>query len=299
MKTLIDVAVPLSSFLLLVAVGLDLTTDDFARLRRQRALVLAGLFAPVVLLAPIAVALTRLFQANPEITAGVLLVAACPIGSISNTYSYLARASTALAVTLTGLSCLFAAVTIPLIGKLYEVAFASPFALQAPLRQLLTQLVLILVLPVAIGMLIRWRVPALAARVGPKLQAVVVVSILLVLALVIANDFQAVVRDLSTMVPLAAVFVIVTAAAGWLAAVPLTASRKDRFVIAAGFGARNVGIATVIAVTLLGRVEFARFAAIYSLTEVPVMLGVVALFRRLSTINAEITENAEQGPLRP
>ena len=35
---------------------------------------------------------------------GLLLVAVCPIGGISNTYSYLARAATALSVSLTGLS---------------------------------------------------------------------------------------------------------------------------------------------------------------------------------------------------
>ena len=287
-KTLIEVAVPLSTFLLLVAVGLDLTADDFVRLRRQRALMWAGLLAPVVLLPPIAVALARLFHASPEVAAGVFLVAACPIGSISTTYSYLARASTALSVTLAGLSCLLAGITIPLIGKGFELALSSPFPLQAPLPQLLTQLLLVLVLPVAVGMLGRWRAPALAARVGARLQTLVVISVLFVLGLVIANDWTAFARELSTTVPLAAVFVMVTAAAGWLTAVPLTASQGDRFVIAAGFGARNVGIATTIAVTLLGRVDFARFAATYALTEIPVMLVAVALFRSRSSIDARL-----------
>jgi ACR3 family arsenite efflux pump ArsB len=55
---------------------------------------------------------------------------------------------------------------------------------------------------------------------------------------------------------------------------------RDRFTLAAEFGTRNVGVATAIAVTVLGRVEFARFAAAFFVTEVPLMLAAVGLFRR-------------------
>ena len=108
MKTLIDIAVPGLTFILLVAVGMDLTVADFARVRRQPLVILGGLLAPLVLLPPIAVGLIRVFAPAIDVSAGVLLIASCPIGGMSNTWSYLARASTALSVTLTGLSCLFA-----------------------------------------------------------------------------------------------------------------------------------------------------------------------------------------------
>src|SRR5262249_37235500 len=78
--------------------------------------------APLVLLPPLAVGLVWLFAAPPDIAAGVLLVAACPIGGVSNGYSSLARASTALSVTLTGLSCLCASFTIPVIGRRLDAA---------------------------------------------------------------------------------------------------------------------------------------------------------------------------------
>ena len=116
MKALIDIAVPAITFVLLAAVGLDLTAADFARVRRQAAVVAAGLIAPVVLLPPLAVVLIGMFRPDAATAAGLLLVAACPIGGISNTYSYLARASTALSITLTALSCLFAGLTIPVAG---------------------------------------------------------------------------------------------------------------------------------------------------------------------------------------
>ena len=98
MGTLLGVAAPMTTFMLMTAIGLDLTAEDFVRLRQRRALVLVGLLAPWFLLPIIALGLTRLLQSPPDIAAGVLLISACPIGSVSNTFCYLARASPALSI---------------------------------------------------------------------------------------------------------------------------------------------------------------------------------------------------------
>jgi BASS family bile acid:Na+ symporter len=277
---LVSIAAPATAFILLAAVGLDLTPNDFARVRRQPAVVLTGLVAPLVLLPPLAVALTWLFGSGPEITASVLLIAACPIGGISTTWSYLARASTALSVTLTGLSCMAGFLTIPLVGAGIALALARPFPLSAPVPVLIAQVVLLLGLPVALGMWMRRRVPGSAERYGPALRRASFIGIGIVFLLVIAADPGLFAAGLTTTVPLAAAFVLASMAAGWLTAVPLTPDRRDRFTLAAEFGTRNIGVAIAIAVTLLGRVEFARFATTYALTEIPLMLGAVALFRR-------------------
>ena len=278
--TLIGVAAPATAFILLAAVGLDLTADDFARVRRQPAVVLAGLIAPLLLLPPLALALAWLFRPGPEVTASILLVAACPIGGISTTWSYLARASTALSVTLTGLSTVFGAVTIPAVGAGIEMALARPFGLSAPIPALAAQVVLLLALPVALGMWVRRLAPAWSERCGPVLRAVSFIGITVVFLLVIADNPHAFVDGLSTTVPLAAVFVISSTLAGWLTAMLVTSDNQDRFTLATEFGTRNIGVAVAIAVTLLGRVDFARFATMYALTEVPLMLAGVALFRR-------------------
>jgi BASS family bile acid:Na+ symporter len=279
-QTLIDVTVPPLTFILLAAVGLDLTAGEFARVRRQPALVVAGIVGPLLLLPPVALALTWAFQPAPEVASGLLLVAACPIGGISNTYSYLARASTALSVTLTGLSCLLAAGTIPLVGHGLEVALGRQLDLAPPIPALVAQLTLMLALPIGLGMWLRRRWPELALRYRPAVQRLAFIGVGIVLCLIIIDDPQTFVSGLPTTVPLAAVFVACSAAAGWLTAALLTTDRRDRFTLAAEFGTRNLGVAMAIAVTLLGRVEFARFAYTYFLTEIPLMLAAIALFRR-------------------
>lgn len=280
MAALLGIAAPISTFTLLLAIGMELTTDDFARVRGQRLLVFAGLFAPFILLPVFALALTRLLTSPPESTFGVLLIAASPIGTVSNTYCSLARASMALSITLTGLSSLVAGIALPLTGIALEPLLAPPLNLQLPFGLLAVQLLLLLALPVALGMVLRRHAPALAIQLGPRLQGWSVTGSLLVLILVVLENATAFANELPATVPLAAAFVLASALAGWGIASLITTDRRDRFTILSEFGARNVAVATAIAVTILGRVEFARFAAAYALVELLLMLAVVALFRR-------------------
>lgn len=278
--SVVAVTVPLTNFALLLAVGMDLTREDFARVARKTPLVLAGLVAPCLLLPPLAIALILIVDPAPAIAQGLLLIASCPIGGISNAYSYLARASTALSVILTGLSCLFASATIPLISAGVEAVFGRPLGFVAPIPLLVTQLTLMLLLPVAIGMLLRHWAPAVAARCRPGLQRFAFVGVALMLSLVLARDVPMFVASLSTMVPLAGVFVLGSLVAGWATALPFTRDPRDRFTMAAEYGTRNIGVAITIAVTLLGQVEFAQFAAAYAIIEIPILLASVAAFSR-------------------
>jgi BASS family bile acid:Na+ symporter len=279
---LTDFAVPVLTFVILAAVGSDLTPADFARVRRQPLVVAVGLLVPLILLPPIALALVTLLEPAPHIEAGLLLVAACPIGGISNTYSYLARASPALSVTLTGLSSLLAVVTIPAIDRLFQTALQRQFGFVAPAELLVTQLLLMLALPIGFGMWIRHRWPRVAEAHRQFLQRVGFGAVGLLLAFVIVIEARRFLSSLTETVPLAALFVGTSLIAGWVVAGALKVSDRDRFTLAAEFATRNVAVATAIAITLLGRVEFAIFATAYILTELPLMLGAVAVFRRVS-----------------
>ncbi len=280
MRTLIDVSVPVLTFVLLAGVGLDLTSEDFRRVRRQPALVLTGLIGPLLLLPPVAVVLARVFQPAHDVTAGLLLVAASPIGGISNTYSYLARASTALSVTLTGLSCLLAGITLPAVGHGLEIALARPLDLAVPVPTLISQLLLMFALPVGLGMWVRRRSPDWARKHRGTAQRVAFVGVGLMLVLIILDNPRAFLGDLPSTVPLAAIFIVCSCATGWMVATLLTRDPRDRFTLAAEFGTRNLGVAIAVAVTMLGRIEFARFAYTYFLTELPLMLIAATLFRR-------------------
>ena len=88
---LIDISVPVLAFCCSWC-RTDLTVADFRRVRRQPPSCSRGWSAPCCCCRQSSPS-RGLFSPPPEVTAGLLLVAACPTGGISNTFSYMARAS--------------------------------------------------------------------------------------------------------------------------------------------------------------------------------------------------------------
>jgi BASS family bile acid:Na+ symporter len=144
-------------------------------------------------------------------------------------------------VTLTGLSCLFAGATIPLIGRIFELVLPQPLELMPPISVLAVQLLLTLALPVGLGMWIRQVRADLARRYQGTMQRLSFVGVALVLILVVLDNPQAFFDGLRSTVPLAAIFVVSCAIVGWVAAATVTTDPRNRFTLAAEFGTRNLG----------------------------------------------------------
>ena len=279
LRSVVEIVTPVIAFTLLTAVGLYLTPSDFARVRRAPSVVAAGVLVPLLALPAIALILVWWFKPDPFVEAGLLLVAACPIGGISNTYSYLARASTALSVTLTGLSSAVAVGAIPLLTRVFERVTREPLGVGAPVSVLAAQMLFILALPIGLGMVVRHRWPAWASASSKAVQRLAFVLLALLLLLIITVERDRIASELTDVMLIAAVFVLASFVVGWLSGAAVGASGADRFTLASEFATRNVAIATTIAVTLLGRTEFAAFASVYFLTELPIMLAAVAVRR--------------------
>jgi BASS family bile acid:Na+ symporter len=279
MKELVDFGVPSVVFCLRIAVGLDLAPADFAALRRRPRLFLLGLAAPPILLPLLALGLVELLGPPHEVEVGLLLVAASPIGGISVTYSYLARAAVPLAVSLTALSCLLAPLTLPAVAELLERASGHPLNFEAPAGVLMLQVFGLLALPAGLGMALRAARPAAVERLRPGLQRLGFGALSLLVALVLAEDFPGFVGRFGSTAPLAALFVVGSFVTGALSARLATRDAGERFTLAAEFATRNLGVAVAIAVTLLGNVAFTYFATTYFLIELVLLFAATALRR--------------------
>src|SRR5262245_59132405 len=102
-------------FALMLAVGLELVPDDFRRVARHPRSVWVGTLANLAALQFVSVLLLRAVDVSPELAAGVVLITATPGAAMSNVFTYLAGAHTALSVTLTAIASLLAVVTLPLV----------------------------------------------------------------------------------------------------------------------------------------------------------------------------------------
>lgn len=279
LATIIGIAIPLITVVLMTVVGMDLRVDDFRRLLGRSRLVWAGLLVPPLVLPPLALGLIALARPPLPIATGLLLIATCPVGGISNTFTYLARASTALSVTLTALSCLLAFVTVPAVGAVLGHVRQEALVTQAPAPTLVAHMLATVALPVSLGMAVHARWPEPTLRLRPSMRRLAFVLLGCLLALIILADVAAFLSALPQAVPLAAVFIVCSCLIGGVVAQAVGGERRDRVAVAIEFATRNVAVATTIAVTVLGQTDFAIFGTAYFLTEVPLMTTAAVALR--------------------
>jgi BASS family bile acid:Na+ symporter len=277
--TFLEMGVPLVAFLLMIAVGLDVTRDDLRRVARRRWTLAVTTIAQVIMLPAAALAIAPIVP-NDGIAAFVLLVAACPGGGMSNVYVYLARANTALSVALTATSCVAAMVTMPLVFAVYAVVSRQPMEFALPLPTLLGQLLIMTVIPVSAGAWIRDRYPHFERTHGREFRVLSAVGVVLIVAMGLVQSADSLTMDLLMGGAAATLLAAAGMAIGWLLGAAFSTAGGDRFAMMVEFAIRNLAIAMVIEVTFLHHPEFIPFGALALLGQAALLGSAVRVRRR-------------------
>ncbi|GAA1486741.1 bile acid:sodium symporter family protein [Brachybacterium fresconis] len=244
---------------IMFAMGLTLTIPDFTLVARRPLPVLIGVVAQYVLMPLVGLGVSVLLQLPPELAVGVILVGCAPGGTSSNVISYLARADTALSVTMTSISTLLAPIFTPLL-TLWLAGSYLPIA-AGDMALSIVQMVLI---PVIGGIVVRLLLGRLVDRVLPALPWVSVVGISLVVVAVVSGSTEAIVSA-GALVLLAVVLhnAIGYLAGYWLARVLKQGERASR-TTSIEVGMQNSGLAATLAATAFSPAA-ALPAAIFSI----------------------------------
>ena len=147
---------PIALALIMLALGLGLTSQDFLRVAKQPKDFLVGLICQLILLPIIAFLLLKIFNLPLEIALGVMIIAAAPGGVTSNVLTKFANGDVALSISLTAIISLISIISVPFIvfksAELLEVAEISK---EISMIGISMKMFLVVTLPVLIGMLIR------------------------------------------------------------------------------------------------------------------------------------------------
>jgi BASS family bile acid:Na+ symporter len=157
---LVDILVSCAMFALMFSMGLTLTSADFRRIAQTPRATVVGTVLQLMVMPVLGIALARAYALPPLLTAGLVVVAACPGGMFSNVYIHVARGHTALSVTLTATATLITLFTLPLWVRFALADMSGPdAAIDMPVLGTALQLGLLTVLPIGIGMWVRSRRP--------------------------------------------------------------------------------------------------------------------------------------------
>lgn len=159
--------------LIMLAMGLTLTFDDYARLTQLPRAVAIGVGLQFIVMPLSGWGIAQLMDLEQGLAVGLILVACCPGGTASNIVAYLARGNVALSVTMTMLSTLAAIALTPLLTG--ELAGAY---VEIDRWNLLRNMVAIVLLPVILGTLLNRLFPRAAAAVSGVLPLVAIVLVI-------------------------------------------------------------------------------------------------------------------------
>jgi len=279
-----DQIVRIAVIVIMTVVGLDLTPTDFRRLGERPALVSGATAAQWLFLPLVAWAVAWVLPLPAHIIAGMVLLAGCPAGAISNYYSYLARADVAFSVTLTAIGSVASVMTLPLIAGLgFRLLLAGEVQVAAPFGPIASQLVIGLLLPIAVGMTLRHRFGDFVTRHMRSIRRGSEVVLVVTIATLLIGLRETVLADLWATVAAAVIFTFVAAGVGAAVGVVLPANRPQAQTLLIEFACRNTAITILVGVAVLGRPELAVFGLIVFLTQMPLVLGGIAVANRRRT----------------
>lgn len=180
--------------LMMLGVALELKIDDFKRIITSPKAPLIGLLAQFLLLPAFTFLLILLIKPHASIALGMMLVAACPGGNVSNIMTYLARGNCAVSISMTAVSTLAAIVMTPLNLSLWGSLNPSTNKILQqvslnPVDVFITVFV-ILGIPLTVGMLMGHYMPTLSQKIKKPFKIFTLFFLVVVIGGALAANWQ-------------------------------------------------------------------------------------------------------------
>jgi BASS family bile acid:Na+ symporter len=183
------VLLPAAIAVIMCSLGLTLTRADFRRVFVAPRGVAIGMLNLALISPLLALAMASLFDLQPELAVGLVLLGASPGGLMANMLTHLSRGDTALSVTMTAISSVGAAITVPVFLGLATTHFGADVG-DVSMAGVVARVLAITILPVAIGMELRRRWPERVEAAYPRVRrfSLALFAVVVLGAIVSEND---------------------------------------------------------------------------------------------------------------
>ncbi len=202
---------------IMFGIALELKLENFKILFRQPKSVVAGLLAQLLLLPVVTLLLIFIFNPQASIALGMILVAACPGGNISNFICSIAKGNTELSIVLTIITSIGAIFFTPFnfafYGNLYGPTSEILKEISLNWFDVMQTISLIIIIPITVGMICKRKFPKFSIAISSKLKVISMILFLIIVAAALgANyaNFIATIGSIATLVFLHNAIAIIT-----------------------------------------------------------------------------------------
>ncbi len=236
-------------------VALGIKPKTFVDIVRNPKSILLGITCQLILLPGLTFLLTILLNGwiSPMIALGMLLVASCPGGNISNFITSLSRGNTELSVSLTAFNTAVCIFTTPLNfsfwGNLY-LDFASQRMaipeLEIPFWEIFKTIVILLGIPLVLGILCSQYLPKVAKMLKKPMQYLSVAFFIIMVVLTFGNNIDAFMKCIKYIFLIVLIHNLLALSIGFGTASLFKLPYKDRRTVTIETGIQNSGLGLVL-----------------------------------------------------
>ncbi len=232
------------------SIAIDLKPADFKKLVRAPKPLLTGLFSQFVVLPALTFCMILVTTPQPSIALGLILVAACPGGNISNFITHRAGGNAALSVSMTAFATVGAILLTP-----FNIAFWG--SLYGPTREILRQTSIdpvsvaitvgfMLVLPLCLGVVLNVKRPDITARLRTPLQYLSMGIFVAFVILALAANWMLFLQYAGAVAALVLLHNALALSAGYAIATVMGLSAFNRRAVMIETGIQNSGLGLIL-----------------------------------------------------
>ena len=257
---------PIALALIMLALGLGLSVDDFSRVLRQPKDFLIGLLCQLILLPIIAFILVKIYNPPLELALGVMIIAAAPGGVTSNVLTKFANGDVALSISLTAIISLISIISVPLIiFQSADLLGATGFNENISMVGIAMKMFLVVTVPVILGMLIRKFATNFIVSKTQMIQRISIGLFVIVFLSIWVEEWDKVISFITRAGVITLTLNIVMMLVGFYVAKSLIKGMAQRKCISLECGLQNGTLAVFVATQLVDDIVYLVPTAAYAL----------------------------------
>ena len=272
---------PIALALIMLALGLGLTGQDFLRVIKQPKDFILGLICQLILLPIIAFILIKIFHTPLELALGVMIIAAAPGGVTSNILTKFAKGDVALSISLTAFISLVSIVSVPFIvftsADLLQTSYISQ---DISMLAISLKMFFVVTLPVIIGMLIRKFANNFISTKTLLIQRISVILFIIVFAAIWVEEWDNIISYLTQAGTVALTLNITMMIVGYYFAKFFASGAEQRRCISLECGLQNGTLAVFVSTQIFDEIVYMIPTAAYALIMFVTSLIFVFIVRR-------------------
>lgn len=282
---------------LMFGIALDTRVADFRRVLRMPGAMAVGIAAQFLVLPAVTFGLTLALQTAPSISLGMILVACCPPGNVSNILTHRAGGNVALSVSMTAVSNALSIVLMPLNfafwGALHPTASSLLREIALDPVEMGGHIVAIIGIPFVLGILCSEKLPRLTARIRKPARILSILCLLGFIVGAVAGNWRYFLDYVGLVLLAVALHDALAFGTGWLCARVSGLADYDRRAVAIEVGIRNAGLGLVLIFSFFGGLGgMAVVAGVWGFWDIIAGLALASWWARKPAAGAPATVEA-------